>query len=297
MTAFYCQLPDRGLLAVKGEDSRSFLQGLISNDVTKVSSDHVIYAALLTAQGRYLHDFFLCQHKEELLIEGEKARLPDLLRRLTLYKLRAKVQLRDVSSEMAVFVVFGEEIQTKLLLNPNLGAAHEFGGGIVFNDPRITGLGARLIAPVEEAKQILDTGGFKQVEPEFYHQLRISLGVPDGSRDLLIEKSFLLENNFEELNGVDFKKGCYVGQELTARTKYRGLVRKRLYRIQATTSLPTPGTPIFLGDKEAGILYSSLDREGLALLRLEDVAEAEAEGKTLQADGIAIRPIKPVYIS
>jgi len=295
MTLFYCRLPERGLIALSGEESRKFLQGLVSNDAEKVTAESAIYAALLTAQGKFLHDFFILEAGGGLLLDCERERLADLLRRLTLYRLRAKVQLRDATDEAGVFALFGEGAAASLGLPPSPGAAAGLGGGVAFVDPRNQALGVRIVAAPGPALQALQATGAREVSAEAWQRHRLALGVPDGSRDLQVEKSFLLEHNFEELNGVDFRKGCYVGQELTARTKYRGLIKKRLFQVEADGPLPAPGTPVMRGDHEAGTVYSSLDGRGLALLRLVDVAAAAASGEPLVAGGQPIRPIRPAY--
>jgi len=279
----------RGLLAVTGEDRQQFLQGLISNDVDKVSPTRAIHAALLTAQGKYLHDFFVVALEETLILDGEAARLADLQRRLGLYRLRAKVTLGAAPGDLAVFAAFGDGAVAALGLPGEPGAARQFAGGVVFADPRLAALGARLIAPRETAAAALRAAGFAEADFAAYDRLRLAQGVPDGSRDLPIEKAILLEAGFDELNGVDWQKGCYIGQELTARTKYRGLVKKRLMPVRVEGTLPPPGTPITLDGKEAGELRSGRDGIALALLRLEAVAG----GQSLQAGEARVTALKP----
>jgi folate-binding protein YgfZ len=285
---FFVALPQRGALAVGGEDRRSFLQGLVSNDVEKVSSNRAIHAALLTAQGKYLHDFFIAELGGSLVLDGEAARLADLQRRLSLYKLRAKVTVGPAAG-LAIFAAFGDGAIAALGLADEAGAAREFAGGIAYVDPRRSRLGARLLAPAETAPAALEAGGFAAAEFAAYDQLRIAEGVPDGSRDLVIEKAILLESGFDELNGVDWKKGCYVGQELTARTKYRGLVKKRLLPVRLAGPVPEAGTAILRNGEEVGEIRSSQPGIALALLRLEALA---GEGQ-LTANGAAIHPVKP----
>ena len=291
----YVRLDERGVIGLAGEDARSFLQGLISNDVGRVATDNAIYGALLTAQGKFLHDFILAEWQGGLLLDCEAARLPDLLRRLTLYRLRAKVQLANHSESIAVYVLPGAGASDRLGLGQKAGATRPFSGGIALVDPRLPALGTRVYGPAAEMAAALAALGFRPGVSADYHAHRIALGIPDGSRDLAVEKAFLLENNFEEINGVDFKKGCYVGQELTARTKYRGLIRKRLFRVDAEGPLPPPGTLIMLGDKEAGVMYSGLGHSGLALLRLEQIEEAAQSGERLRAGDATLTPVKPAY--
>lgn len=291
----YALLPDRGVLEIAGADRVTFLQGLVSNDVRKVGAGRAIYAALLTPQGKYLHDFFLIERGETILLEGERARFPDLSRRLSMFKLRAKVTLADVSDRFSIAVAFGDDAGSRLGLSTDPGAAAPFRDGIAYLDPRLAELGARLILPAQGGTDALDAAGFSRVEPADYDRLRLSLGIADGSRDLAIEKAILLEAGFDELNGVDWDKGCYMGQELTARTKYRALIKKRLMPVRVEGPLPEPGTVIKLGDAEAGEIRTSRDDLALALLRLEAIDEAGKTGAPLRAGEATLTPIKPSW--
>ena len=286
--ASFVLLDDRGILAVSGPDRRPFLQGLVSNDVDKVSPRAARYAALLTAQGKYLHDFMIVEVGESIWLETEAARRADLKRRLNIYRLRSKVSLEE-RSELAVGAVFGSGAEAVLGLPSEPGIAKSLEGGIAFVDPRLAALGVRVILPGERARTLLADAGVSEAPFEDYERLRLSLGIPDGSRDLAIEKAILLESGFDELNGIDWQKGCYIGQELTARTKYRGLVKKRLMPVTVEGPLPAPGTPVLQGEAEAGELRSGQDGIALALLRLESASD----GKALRAGEARLRPIKP----
>jgi len=290
----YVELPERGVLEVAGEDRVAFLQGLVSNDVTKAGADRVIFAALLTAQGRYLFDFFVIALGEALYLEAEAARLPDLQRRLSLYKLRSKVTLADASRRFAVAAAFGRDAPAALGLSGE-GAAKGFAGGIAFVDPRLAALGLRCVLPREAGFAALEAAGFARGDEALYDTHRLALGVPDGSRDLLAEKALLLESGFDEMNGIDWQKGCYMGQELTARTKYRALVKKRLLPVRVDGALPPAGTPVMLGNEEAGELRSGRDGRALALLRL-DAVEAAAKGTPLIAGGARVVPEMPAWV-
>jgi folate-binding protein YgfZ len=266
--ARFALLDDRGILAVGGADRRAFLQGLVSNDVEKVGPGQARYAALLTAQGKYLHDFVMVEADEALLLDGEAARLTDLKRRLAIYRLRAKATIEE-RPNLVVAAVFGDDALAALGLPAEAGAARAFASGIALVDPRLAALGARCILPGDEAQVALTTAGLVETRLEAYERLRISLGVPDGSRDLILEKSILLEAGFDELNGVDWQKGCYIGQELTARTKYRGLIKRRLIPVTIAGPAPAPGTIVFADGHDVGEMRSSCDGFGLALLRID----------------------------
>jgi folate-binding protein YgfZ len=291
--ASYALLEDRGVLEVAGADRRTFLQGLVSNDVQKLAPHRALYAAFLTPQGKYLHDFFLVERGDAIHLEGERARLPDLLRRLSMFKLRAKVTLADVSEKFAVAVGFGGGASVRLGLPNELGAAAPFGEGVAYVDPRLADLGVRLILPRAAGTRALEAAGLARADSAEYDRLRLSLGVPDGSRDVAVEKAILLEAGFDELNGVDWDKGCYMGQELTARTKYRGLVRKRLMPVTVQGPLPESGTTVTLDGREAGEIRSGRGDRALALLRLEMVEQATRSGAPLVAGAARVTPVKP----
>ena len=276
-------IPHRSVIAVGGADRVEFLQGLISNDTTKVAPGRAVWAALLTPQGRFLNDMFVADGGDDsLLLETERERAPALAKKFSLYKLRSKVTVEDRSAAMEVAVVFGTGAERAL----------EIDGAISFVDPRLAELGVRVLAPAGTVAALLSARGIAAAPLDDYDALRLSLGVPDGSRDLPVEKALLLESGFDELNGVDWKKGCYMGQELTARTKYRGLVKKRLFPIEVDGALPAPGTSVHLDGEEVGELRSGSGRRALALLQTEAARGAGA----LTADGVRIVPIIPPWM-
>src|SRR6202167_681407 len=286
--ASYALLDGRGVLEVAGADRVASLQGLVSNDATKAGPARTVFAALLTAQGKYLHDFFIVALGDALYLDCEGARLADLKKRLTLYKLRSKVTIEDASGRYLVAAAWGNGVVARLGLDA-AGAAKSFAGGLAYADPRLDTLGARFLIPRGNASEIAALG-FARSDASAYDRHRLALGVPDGSRDLEVEKSILLENGFEELNGVDFSKGCYMGQELTARTKYRALIRKRLLPVTVEGKLPAPGTAIMAGGDEVGELRSGTDGMALAMLKLD------ALDVPLSAGGAKLVPLKPAWV-
>lgn len=265
----------RALLRLAGAAAKDFLNALVSNDVSVAAPDRAVYAALLTPQGKFLHDMLVVGSEDGgLLLDVAASGAADLKRRLTLYKLRTKVEIGQL--DWQGFALFGDGPEPQVA-----------GEGVLLRDPRHPALGWRLWLPADA------TPDMTIAEPESYERHRLALGIPDGARDIEPEKGLLLENHFEALQGVDFRKGCYIGQELTARTKYRGLVKKQLYRVAAAADavLPPPGTPIRLNGQEAGEMRSSFDNIGLALLRL-DAAQA---GQPLECDGLALAAHRPDY--
>ncbi len=277
------QLVDRGLIRLAGADARPFLQGLISNDLDLLRPNSALYAALLTPQGKYLFDFLLYDRGNHVLVDAERERLNDLIRRLTLYRLRSQVTIEDVSDALTVLAVYDRKpIPTSVLDHP-----------AALVDPRLPDLGLRVVLPHDEVDVFVAAHDLQRAERPDYDRLRISLGVPDGSRDLLVERSLLLESGFEELHGVSFTKGCFVGQELTARTKHRGLVKKRLLPVRVDGALPAPGTPVTRGGRDAGEMRSGTGNLALALLRLDQLADGAAP---LVAGEAVLTPAPPPWL-
>jgi tRNA-modifying protein YgfZ len=250
---------DRRVLRVSGPDTRDFLQGLVTNDVRRL--DHgPVYAALLSPQGKYLFDFFLVPAGADVLVDVKADRAAALLQRLGLYRLRAKVEITP--TEFAVAVGLGD---------PPAGG---------FRDPRDPELGWRAVGP--DPAQLL--AGVDPLDPAALEARRIARGVPESGVELVPDDSYILEMGFERLNGVDFRKGCYVGQEVTARMKHKTELRKGLVRVRLDGPPPPPGTPITAGDRAAGTLFSAADGVGLAYLRFDRA------GAELRAGDARVRP-------
>jgi hypothetical protein len=262
----------RVVVAVTGPDTNSFLQGLISNDVARATPDALAYAFMLSPQGKYLFDFFIRRVDEGVYLDVAADDGEALAAKLRQYKLRAKVSI-DVIHGLAVAAI-------------PLGAT--LAGAL--RDPRLAEMGARVALLSANARDALAAQGFNTDGYLHYEALRLTLGVPDH-QDFVREQSFLLECNGEELHGVDFRKGCYVGQELTARMKHRGTARRRILRV-AGSGLAS-GQTIRDGDREIGTTLSFLYSRGLAAIRLD--RWREAAGLPLTADGAAIEVSLPAY--
>ncbi len=262
----FVNLPNRGVLRLSGVDRIAFLQGLVSNDVTGA---HPVYSCLLTPQGKFLHDFFLIPDGESLLIDCEADRRDDLLRRLKTYRLRSKVDIVDESDLYRAYAVFGSEPPP----------------GIVYDDPRSADLGRRVLtnAPITGIEIPFDA----------YDRLRIALGAPDGSRDMEVGKAILLENNIDLFNGIAWDKGCYMGQELTARTRYRGLVKKRLMPVRIDGASPAIGAPLIENGVEIGEMRTRAGDLGLALIKLEVARQHRA----IAVDGAQLRVELPAMLA
>ena len=264
-------LADRALLRISGEDARPYLQGLISNDITKLETDHPLYAALLTPQGKYLFDFLLYQTADAILLDIPVERADELAKRLSLYRLRAKVVI-EPQADLAVLASFGK------------GATTELPGWMSFADPRLAELGSRHIGSIHELPSQLDSA-------HAYEEHRLALGIPCGIKDMVVGKSTLQEGNFEELCGVSYDKGCYVGQELTARIKHRGLLKRRLLPVSIRGEAPLAGSVLRSADKEAGEMRSACGKHGIALLRVEHLAAARGDGLSAGSSTISLRSV------
>ena len=264
---FFSPLDNRGVVSVSGKDAASFLQGLVSNDVDRVSESRAIWAAFLTPQGKFLHEFMIVKHDDGFLLDCERDRRDDLITRLTRFRLRAKVDIKP-EDDGAIAAAWGDDVFDTFDIPATPGSAVRRSDVIIFADPRLTDIGVRLVGPPEDLATVAETLDFQLTDGSAYDQKRIELGLPDGSRDLDVEKALLLENGFEELAGVDFDKGCYIGQELTARTHYRALIKKRLLPVKIDGPVPDPGAPLTVDGKHAGEMRSAIGSDGLALVRL-----------------------------
>ena len=290
----YVKLSERGLITVGGSDRKEFLQGLISNDIEQVSPERAIWAALLTAQGKYLHDFFIVEIDDVFYLDCEAERLMDLGQRLSRFKLRAEVDL-GIASGLGVWACYGPEALARADLESEPGIARSLAEGTVYCDPRISDIGARAVLSVKSAAAYWQKLGIEPGSLADYDRLRISLGLPDGSRDMVVEKAILLENNFDPLHGVDWNKGCYIGQELTARTKYRGLIKKRLVPVKISGDTPEIGTQVTSDGRDAGEVRSLAGGLALALIRLDKLDLSVEKGVPLVAGNATLTPRLPEW--
>ncbi len=294
----YSLLDDRAILRISGNDAREFLHGIITNNIRNVTDSNSIYAALLSPQGKFLYDFFIGQWQGDLLLDCEAAGKGSLIQRLTMYKLRSKVAIEDLSQGMLVYAAYGEGVAEALgMAGSAVGTTIQHRHGIYYTDPRHTAAGIRFMLESEHAAQSFAEYDLEATPARNYERLRLQLGLPDGSRDFIVDRSLPLELGLDRLGGVDFTKGCYVGQEVTARSKHRATLHKALFRVQAMdkSALPEPGAPVFAGEKEIGILRSSLHDTGLAILRREDVIQAENASIPLTAGDITIIASSPEW--
>ncbi|MBL8572328.1 MAG: folate-binding protein YgfZ [Hyphomicrobiaceae bacterium] len=273
MAGQIARLEDRGVVAVTGADARTFLDGLATAKVASAPEGSCGYGALLTPQGKILFDFLGHATADGIVLDCPAAAAADLARRLGFYKLRAKVAVADVSGEYAVLAGWN-------------GAAPIAGAGF---DPRHGGLGWRAVVPAASAEAAMAASGAAIVGDADWQAHRIGLAIPEAGRDFAYGDAFPHDADLDQFGGVDFKKGCYVGQEVVSRMQHRGLARRRIVVVEAEAELPAAGTEIVVGAKAVGTLGSSAGRRGLALVRLDRVKEALDAGAEIAADGRALR--------
>ncbi len=261
-------LEDRGLLYINGEDAKEFLQNIITNDVEKVSNNTSCFGALLTPQGKYLFDFIIIKHKSGYFLDCEKKNIEQLYNQLTLYKLRSKVEILNLSNEFVVAALSKEKFLTLENTKDQEGWTIKFQEDTIFLDPRWNELGARLIINLEKLYLSLKKLGLKTSNIEEYYNHSYKLGISQNDNQNLQNKIFGIECNFEELNGIDFKKGCYVGQENTARIKLKEKLTKRLFAIKILEGNINSET-IISDDKEVGKILIN-NRNPFALIKYQN---------------------------
>ena len=274
---------DRGLVLISGKDRNEFLQGLISQDLNKISQSQFSYGALLTPQGKFLHDFFIIEYKDQLILDCANGQQKDLILLLSRFKLRANIELSEME-ELSVFSVFGDQAASVFGIEDKAGKALPISNGIVYVDPRSPSLGCRLLTIKKSSEKFIEKLAIRPGKFEEYDLMRIKLGIPDGERDIEKSKSTLLECNLDKFNCVDWDKGCYIGQEVTARSKYRGLVKRTLLTLHCPNNNPESGDIVMLDKREVGVIKSSCKKYAIALVRT-DTLEADNKSHDLTSAG------------
>jgi hypothetical protein len=274
---FRAFLADRGLVRIAGAEATNFLQGLVTNDISRLTSGHAVYAALLTPQGKIIVDFLVTQAPAEegggLYLDCPRALAPDLVKRLAIYRLRAKITIEDLSNRLRVAAAWGADAEA---WQPDDIVAS-------FRDPRETNLGRRFILSAPPISGDGDRGA-----AALYEAHRIALGVPKGGEDFTYGEAFPHDANLDLLHGVDFDKGCYVGQEVVSRVHHRGTARKRIVRVHFRGSPPASGSEVIAGDVTIGTMGSASAGTGLAMIRTDRAEEAISAHQPLLAQGIEL---------
>jgi len=276
-------LPDRGVVKVAGDDARKFLNGLATCDMARVTPTAARFAALLTPQGKIIVDFIVAEAPAEdgggFFLDCPRALAAALVEKLNFYKLRAKVVCEDLSEALGVMAVWGGTATTEY--------------GLCYADPRLPALGNRVVLPPHVAAEAAADLGATLAEADAYEAHRIALGVPRGGADFIYGDTFPHEADMDQLAGVDFDKGCYVGQEVVSRVQHRNSARNRVVPFLYDGPAPLGGLPVVAGEREIGMFGSAAQGRGLALVRLDRVADAQAAGQTISSGGVSLTPRKP----
>jgi len=292
---FYSELKDRAVLQVGGAEAAPFLQGLITNDLGQIEAGGAIYAALLTPQGKILFDFFVARRGEVYLVDCAASQAQELVKRLTFYKLRAKVDIADVSDTLIVAAAWGDE---KICgLGGDAGTAGDAEECVLFVDPRAAAAGVRFIGAATALEHFAREHGFEAAELASYHVHRIALGLADSDADIGSGELFPHETNLDQLHGVDFEKGCYVGQEVVSRTQHRAAARKRIVPVTFSGDAPAAGSDVKAGEKSIGTLLSGSGSRAIALIRLDRARSAIENGVSIEAGGSKLTLQKPEWAS
>ena len=276
-------LEDRGILFVNGLDAKEFLQNLVTNDINKVDNSNSCFASLLTPQGKFLFDFLIVKHKNGYFIDCEKKQADNLFKKFNIYKFRSKVEITNLSNEFVIAAFSYEKFMSFKESKDILGYTFKYREDPIILDPRHKKLGGRLIINLEKLYLSLKKLDLKSSEPNEYYNFSHELGIPQRDMDKLSDKLFGIECNFEELNGIDFKKGCYVGQENTSRIKLRNKLSKRLLPIQLIKGNLEEGASIFNNKNEVGKVLINNDQPFGLIKYLSDHFNHEAEFRSENA--------------
>jgi tRNA-modifying protein YgfZ len=276
-------LPDRGVIKVVGDEARNFLHGLVSADILGLKPGTARFCALLTPQGKIVADFFVAEAPPAqgggFFLDVARSLATPLVAKLNLYKLRSRLVIEDLSEILGVLAVWDGEAKTAY--------------GLAYADPRLPALGLRVMVAPHLAAAVAADLGAKLVDAAAYEAHRIALGVPSGGVDFRYGDAFPHEADMDQLHGVDFAKGCYVGQEVVSRMEHRGSARTRAVPVRYEGAAPESGSTVTAGERQLGTMGSATAGHGLALLRLDRVAEALSNDQPLLAGGVPIRLVKP----
>ena len=275
-------LKNRGVILISGNDAENFLQNIITNDIKKVTNSNSIFAALLTPQGKYLNEFFIIKHKDGFLLDCNESSTNNLRENLSKYKLRSKVEIKVVSSEYAIGIINSEKFKDLQIELDNEKNTIYFRETPIFLDPRTDELGARIFSKLENFYLTIKKLKLEIIDSSEYYKLAFKLGIPERGLSKLKEQLFALEANFENLHAIDFKKGCFVGQENTARMKLKNKVRKKLLPILCSDKLNV-GDELTFNDIKVGKVLIDVPF-AFALIKLVDPNLAEFENQELFAD-------------
>ena len=284
-TGKYIVLKEAKFLFIKGKDNKDFLQGIITNDINKCNKK-VIYSCLLSPQGKFLSDFFIIPFNDSFLIEINQKFFNDFIAKLKLYKLRTNINIDETNDFTSVVIIN----------NSSSNSTEE--GQIIFNkeyieyvDPRNKNLGNRVVIKPELIDNLIKSKNYSLSNTNEYQKIMIQNLIPNSLNDLIVNKSLLLENNFDQINALDWDKGCYVGQEITARMKYRALLKKSIRTVEIISGSIMPGNKIFYNNNTIGEIISCINNLGIAMLKIEDANDAFNNKNVLKTDSASLKII------
>ena len=278
-TSNYFNLVDSKFLSISGEDRGNFLQDLITNDIHKCDSTNAIYSCLLTPQGKFIADFFIIDYENSYLIETHKKFVNDLINKLKIYKLRAKVEINNVNDLLSLSIIENNDL---LQLEKDI---------TLFKDPRNDELGNKIFVSKNKFKELEKK--YNLIEDNFgkYRKLLIKNLIPYSSEDLIQNKSLLLENNFNKINAIDWEKGCYVGQEITARMKYRALLKKSIRVVEIISGNVRRGNQINFNQNKVGEIISSFNKLAIAMMKIEETKSIFLNKQILKTESAILKII------
>jgi len=288
-------LDDRGFVQIKGNEAKEFLQNIVTNDIEKVSTNSTVFSSILTPQGKYLYDFFILKLEDKYLLECEKKSATEIIKIFNFYKLRSKIDVTNISEKyvsLAISLEKYKELNKDQVLK---GCTVVRDKNVVYLDPRNENLGAKILTRVENIERIIKNFSLKKIDKKKYYEKSFELGIPQINLDKLKEKIFGIENNLDELNGIDFKKGCYIGQENTSRIKLRNKLRRRILPIKKISGELYENDIIKYKNNEIGKIIIS-DPYPFALVKVIDPDLNEFANKELVCKKSKIKIFKPNWI-
>ena len=288
-------LEDRGFIQVTGLEAKDFLQNIVTNDIEKVSNNSTVFSSILTPQGKYLFEFFVLKLKDSYLLECEKKSSAEIIKLLNFYKLRSKVDFIDLSEKYVAAVVSLEKFKEMNGSNLSKGSTTGYGDDPVYIDPRNDKLGAKIISKLENIHLTIKKLNLKISDKKNYYNKSFELGIPQIDLNKLKDKIFGIENNLDELNGIDFKKGCYIGQENTSRIKLRNKLRRRILPIQKISGEISENDVIKYKNNDIGKIL--IDKPySFALVKVVDPDLKEFTNTELVCGKSKVKILKPDWI-
>ena len=288
-------LEDRGFIQVKGVEAKDFLQNIVTNDLEKVTNESSVFSSILTPQGKYLFEFFILKLKDSYLLECEKKSVTEIIKLLSFYKLRSKVDFIDLSEKYVAVIISLEKFNEINNTNPTKGKTTNYRNDPVYIDPRNEKLGAKIISKLENLHLTIKKLNLKISDKKKYYNKSFELGIPQAGLNKLKDKIFGVENNLDELNGIDFKKGCYVGQENTSRIKLRNKLRRRILPVLKITGKISENDVIKYKDQEIGKIMID-EPYSFALIKVVEPDLKEFINTELICGNSKVKILKPGWI-